>query len=181
MSSGFLEPLESTSIFLIQAAVTDLANLMPAPGGGPPDPRLAAEFNRLFAIHYDRTRDFLVLHYTANARHGEPLWDHVRNMALPDSLAHKIALFRSSGRAPDYKLGLFSRDSWLAVLMGQGILPQAHDRLADRAPLDEVAERLADLRERIATNAAALPAHAEFIHGYCSAPRGSADDKAVVA
>ncbi|MCH7861948.1 MAG: tryptophan 7-halogenase [Proteobacteria bacterium] len=181
LSGGFLEPLESTSIFLIQAAVTDLANLMPAPGGGPPDPRLAAEFNRLFAIHYDRTRDFLVLHYTANARHGEPLWDHVRNMALPDSLAHKIALFRSSGRAPDYKLGLFSRDSWLAVLMGQGILPQAHDRLADRAPLDEVAERLADLRERIATNAAALPAHAEFIHGYCSAPRGSADDKAVVA
>ncbi|MBN8813415.1 MULTISPECIES: tryptophan halogenase family protein [Sphingomonas] len=181
LSSGFLEPLESTSIFLIQAAVTDLANLMPLPGGGPPDPRLAAEFNRLFAIHYDRTRDFLVLHYTANARHGEPLWDHVRNMALPDSLAHKIALFRSSGRAPDYKLGLFSRDSWLAVLMGQGILPEAHDRLADRAPLDEVADRLAELRERIATNAAALPAHAEFIASYCSAARGTADDRAVTA
>ncbi len=168
LSSGFLEPLESTSIFLIQAAVTDLAKLMPRPGGAI-DPVLAAEFNRLFAIHYDRTRDFLVLHYTANARHGEPLWDHVRNMALPDSLAHKIDLFRSSGRAPDYKLGLFSRDSWLAVLMGQGILPEAWDRQADRAPLDQVAGRLADLRARIASNAAALRAHADFLAGYCPA------------
>ncbi|MBB4840775.1 tryptophan halogenase [Sphingomonas kyeonggiensis] len=175
LSSGFLEPLESTSIFLIQAAVIDLAKLMPRPGGAI-DPRLTAEFNRLFAIHYDRTRDFLVLHYTANARHGEPLWDHVRNMALPDSLAHKIDLFRSSGRAPDYKLGLFSRDSWLAVLMGQGIMPQAWDRQADRAPLDQVVGRLADLRERIASNAAALPAHADFLAGYC--PAG---DVAVVA
>jgi tryptophan halogenase len=180
LASGFLEPLESTSIFLIQAATMDLANLMPRPGG-PIDPRLADEFNRMFAIHYDRTRDFLVLHYTANARHGEPLWDHVRNMALPDSLAHKIELFRSSGRAPDYKLGLFSRDSWLAVLIGQGILPQAYDRQADRAPLDEVAARLADLRERIATNAAALPAHAEFIQSYCSASKGAAGERAVVA
>ena len=180
LSSGFLEPLESTSIFLIQAAVVDLARLMPLPGG-PPDPRLVAEFNRLLAIQYDRTRDFLVLHYTANARHGEPLWDHVRTMTLPDSLAHKIELFRSSGRAPEYKLGLFSRDSWLAVLMGQGIMPQAYDRLADRAPLDEVVDRLTDLKERIATNAAALPAHAEFIESYCSATRGSADDKAVSA
>jgi tryptophan halogenase len=180
LSSGFLEPLESTSIFLIQAAVMDLANLMPSPGG-PPDPRLAAEFNRLFEVHYDRTRDFLVLHYTANAREGEPLWDHVRNMQLPDSLAHKIELFRASGRAPDYKLGLFSRDSWLAVLIGQGILPQAHDRLADRLPLDEVVDRLADLRQRIATNAAALPRHLEFIESYCAAGRSGTDDQAVSA
>ncbi|MEP9357703.1 tryptophan halogenase family protein [Sphingomonas sp. KR3-1] len=180
LSSGFLEPLESTSIFLIQAAVMDLANLMPTPGR-PLDPRLAAEFNRLFEVHYDRTRDFLVLHYTANARHGEPLWDHVRTMTLPDSLAHKIALFRASGRAPDYTLGLFSRDSWLAVLIGQGVLPQAHDRLADRLPLDEVVERLADLRQRIATNAAALPPHAEFIASYCAAGRSGGEDRAVVA
>ena len=89
---------------------------LPDPGGGDRpgqsdadaargiDPRLAAEFNRLFELHYDRTRDFLVLHYTANARDGEPLWDHVRTMALPDSLAHKIALFRAGAAAPDYQL-----------------------------------------------------------------------------
>jgi len=180
LSSGFLEPLESTSIFLIQAAITDLARLMPVPGSAP-DPRLAAEFNRLYEIHYDRTRDFLVLHYTANARHGEPLWDHVRTMALPDSLAHKIELFRAAGRAPDYKLGLFSRDSWLAVLAGQGIEPRAHDRAAERLPLNEVVDRLADLRERITTNAASLPRHAEFIASYCPAGSGKADAQAVSA
>jgi tryptophan halogenase len=93
LASGFLEPLESTSIFLIQAATIDLAGLMPR-RGEKVDPRMVREFNRLFEIHYDRTRDFLVLHYTANDRVGEPLWDHVRHMALPDSLAHKMALFR---------------------------------------------------------------------------------------
>jgi len=167
LAGGFLEPLESTSIFLIQAAVTDLANLMPVRGGGV-DPRLAAEFNRLFEIHYDRTRDFIVLHYTANRRVGEPLWDHVRGMALPDSLAHKIALFEASAAAPDYKLGLFSRDSWLAVFEGQGVLPRGYNRLADRIPLAETEAKLGDLRARIATNAAEMSPHAGFIATYCA-------------
>ncbi|AQA00114.1 tryptophan halogenase [Sphingopyxis sp. QXT-31] len=168
LSSGFLEPLESTSIFLIQAATTDLAALMPR-RGEKVDPRLVAEFNRLFEIHYDRTRDFLVLHYTANARAGEPLWDHVRHMALPDSLAHKIALFRESAIAPDYKLGLFSRDSWLSVLEGQGVLPSATNLLTHRQPDTELQARLDDLAERIAVNAADMTPHAEFIAGYCAA------------
>jgi tryptophan halogenase len=172
LASGFLEPLESTSIFLIQAAIVDLANLMPTRGGV--DARLAAEFNRLFEIHYDRTRDFLVLHYAANRRHGEPLWDHVRTMKLPDSLAHKIALFEEGAAAPDYKLGLFSRDSWLAVLVGQGVLPRGYNRLADVIPMAELETRLADLRERIALNAGDMSSHAEFIAGYCAAAGGSA-------
>jgi len=178
LSSGFLEPLESTSIFLIQAAVVDLANLMPARGGGV-DARLAAEFNRLFEVHCDRTRDFLVLHYAANRRHGEPLWDHVRNMTLPDSLAHKIALFRESAAAPDYKLGLFSRDSWLAVLEGQGVLPRSYNRLAERIPMAELVEKLAELRDYIRLNAVAMGSHAEFIAGYCDA--GASGAGAMVA
>ena len=168
LSSGFLEPLESTSIFLIQAATTDLAALMPR-RGEKVDPRLVAEFNRLFDIHYDRTRDFIVLHYTANARVGEPLWDHVRHMALPDSLAHKMALFREGAAAPDYKLGLFSRDSWLAVLEGQGVLPSATNLLTHRLPAAELQARLDDLADRIAVNAADMTPHAEFIAGYCAA------------
>ena len=84
LASGFLEPLESTSIFLIQAATTDLAGLVPRRGERV-DPRMVREFNRLFEIHHDRIRDFLVFHYTANERIGEPLWDHVRTMPLPDS------------------------------------------------------------------------------------------------
>jgi tryptophan halogenase len=168
LSSGFLEPLESTSIFLIQAAIVDLIALMPKPDTGI-DPRLAAELNRLFEIHYDRTRDFLVLHYIANRRHGEPLWDHVRNMTLPDGLAHKLALFEKGAAAPDYKLGLFSRDSWLAVLVGQGILPRGYNRLADAIPMDELTAKLADLRSRIALNAGDMTSHADLIAGYCAA------------
>jgi len=168
LAGGFLEPLESTSIFLIQAAVVDLANLMPTRGGI--DRRLADEFNRLYEVHYDRTRDFLVLHYCANRRAGEPLWDHVRNMRLPDSLAHKIALFEACAAAPDYKYGLFSRDSWLAVLIGQGVVPRGYNRLADRLPADELSTRLRDLRRRIRANVDAMTDHAGFVAAYCPAP-----------
>ncbi|KPF81390.1 tryptophan halogenase [alpha proteobacterium AAP38] len=169
LSSGFLEPLESTSIFLIQAAMFDLVGLMPRPGGGI-DPRLAAEFNRLFEIHYDRVRDFLVLHYVANSRHGEPLWDHVRSMEMPDSLLHKLDLFREGAAAPDYKLGLFSRDSWLSVFEGQGVMPGAYARLADHLPLPELERRLSDLRGRIRDGLSGMPAHADFIARHCAAP-----------
>lgn len=168
LASGFLEPLESTSIYLVQAAVTDLATYLPKKRG-PVDPRLAAEFNRLFAMQYERVRDFLVLHYAANQRVGEPLWDHIRHEPLPDSLQHKIALFRARGMAPDYQYGLFARDSWLAVMIGQGIMPTHHDRLADAIPLDALEGRLRDFRDRIAAGVATMPDHAAFVADYCGA------------
>jgi len=167
LASGFLEPLESTSIFLIQAAVTDLIDLMPRPGA--PDPRLADEFNRLNAMHHDRVRDFLILHYVANRREGEPLWDHLRTMPVPDSLAHKIALFRARGTAPDYQFGLFSRDSWLAVLYGQGVVPAGHDPVADTFDVDLVDARCADFHDRIASGVALMRPHRAFIESYCPA------------
>ncbi|MGY4397585.1 tryptophan halogenase [Sphingomonas sp. UYAg733] len=169
LASGFLEPLESTSIFLIQAAVIDLINLMPSAGqSGKIDPRLASEFNRLAEMQYERVRDFLILHYIANERIGEPLWDYVRDMTVPDSLAHKIELFRSRATAPNYQYGLFARDSWLSVLIGQGIMPGGYDRLADALDLDTLDTKLTDLADRIATNTAAMPSHSEFVAGYCA-------------
>src|ERR1700720_1843876 len=168
LASGFLEPLESTSIYLIQAAVTDLINLMPRPGAVA-DPRLIDEFNRLNDMQYERIRDFLVLHYTANRRVGEPLWDYVRSMPLPDSLVHKLALFRAGASLPNYQFGLFARDSWLSVLMGQGINPQGYDRLADAFTMDTLEERLAELRNRIQTNVNAMTSHGEFIANFCGA------------
>ena len=168
LSSGFLEPLESTSIYLVQAAVTDLATYLPK-ARGPVDPRLAAEFNRLFALQYERVRDFLVLHYAANRRENQALWDHVRREPLPDSLKHKIDLFRARGTAPDYQYGLFARDSWLAVMLGQGILPEHHDRLANAIPLDAIEQRMRDFGRRIAGGVARMPSHAEFVSGYCDA------------
>jgi tryptophan halogenase len=169
LASGFLEPLESTSIYLIQAAVTDLIRLMPRPGSTATDPRLVDEFNRLNEMQYERIRDFLVLHYTANARVGEPLWDYVRSMPLPDSLVHKLQLFRSRAALPNHQYGLFARDSWLAVLVGQGIIPEGYDRLADAFALPTVEERLTDFRNRIQTNVDAMSSHDAFIADYCQA------------
>jgi tryptophan halogenase len=91
-------------------------------------------------------------------------------MELPESLAHKIALFRASAAAPDYRYGLFSRDSWLAVLVGQGVLPAAWNPLAEAVPLDDLEARLADLKYRIEVNAADMTAHGDFIRSYCPAP-----------
>jgi tryptophan halogenase len=170
LASGFLEPLESTSIYLIQAAVIDLVNLIPTPDSGRRvDPRLADEYNRLNAMQYERVRDFLILHYAANRREGEPFWDQLRAMPIPDSLAHKLALFRARGAVPNYQYGLFARDSWLSVLAGQGVSPGAYDRLADGFDLDTVAARLADFRGRIEAGIAAMSPHGEFVAYYCGA------------
>ncbi len=169
LASGFLEPLESTSIYLIQAAVTDLVRLMPRPGSTGTDPRLVAEFNRLNDMQYERIRDFLILHYTANGRVGEPLWDYVRSMPLPDSLVHKLQLFRSRAALPNHQYGLFARDSWLAVLVGQGITPGGHDRLADAFTLPTLEERMTEFRDRIRTNVDAMSSHGAFIADYCQA------------
>ena len=178
LASGFLEPLESTSIYLIQAAVTDLVNLMPRPGSTAVDPRLIDEFNRLNEMQYERIRDFLVLHYTLNRRVGEPLWDYVRSMPLPDSLVHKLQLFRSRAALPNYQYGLFARDSWLSVLVGQGIIPAGYDRLADGFTLAKLEERLTEFRNRIQTNVDAMSAHGAFISDYCGAGEATASDEA---
>jgi tryptophan halogenase len=178
LASGFLEPLESTSIHLIQAAVIDLVNLMPRPGPTGIDPRLADEFNRLNEMQYERIRDFLVLHYTLNRRVGEPLWDYVRSMPLPDSLVHKLQLFRSRAALPNYQYGLFARDSWLSVLVGQGIIPAGYDRLADTFTLAMLEERLTEFRNRIQTNVDAMSPHGAFISDYCGAGEATASEDA---
>lgn len=166
LASGFLEPLESTSLYLVQVAITQALKLLSA---GPVDDRMRREFNRAIDLEYQRVRDFLILHYHANCRAGEPLWDYTRAMAVPDSLAHSIELFRQRGYVQSYADGLFSPPSWIAVFNGQGILPQGHDRMAEVAPLALVVEKLADLRERIAQAVAAMPTHDATIDLYCRA------------
>jgi tryptophan halogenase len=179
LASGFLEPLESTSIFLIQAAVVDLISLIPAPHSAQSDPRLRNEFNRLSDMQYDRVRDFLILHYMANRRFGEPLWDYVRTMAVPESLRDKLELFRSRSALPNYQFGLFARDSWLAVLIGQGIEPSNYDHMADAIPLAALEEKLTVFRERIRSNVAAMTSHSEFIANYCGRMDAAVSEGAV--
>jgi len=170
LASGFLEPLESTSLFLIQKAIQDMLRLLPSPEARGVDERLVREFNRSSDALYERIRDFLILHYTANRRFGEPLWDHVRDYELPESLHHKLRLFDARGHVPYFKDGFFSRDSWLAVLFGQGLMPGAHDRLADCLPRELLDARLRELHSRVAAHAGAMPSHAELIARYCGEP-----------
>jgi tryptophan 7-halogenase len=170
LASGFLEPLESTSIFLIQRAIQDLLRLMPVRSvGEAADPRLSNEFNRRSDALYERIRDFLILHYVANRRGGQPLWEHVRAQELPPSLQHKMQLFEARGHVPYYKDGFFSRDSWLAVLFGQGLRPTAYDRLADAVPLAQLDSKMRELLDRIDGHVAQMRPHSEVIEHYCSA------------
>jgi len=167
LSSGFLEPLESTSIYLIQQAILALTELMPTTTDI--DPRLAEVFNQRVALEYDRVRDFLILHYHANGRDGQAMWDHCRHMAIPDSLAHKLDLFRSRGHVPFHKDGLFARDSWLSVLFGQDVVARGFDRMAAAVPPAGLQQKLEDLRRRIDGRVAVMTSHETFVATYCAA------------
>ena len=167
LAGGFLEPLESTSIYLVQMAIMHMLTLMPA--GRAIDPALPREFNRVMDVEYDRIRDFLILHYIANEPDA-PLWERVTAVDVPDTLADKIDRFRHRGHVQAYRDGLFGPPSWQAVFVGQGIEPRAADRLADVLPAATVDERLANLAATIADAAATLPSHADFIARYCPAP-----------
>jgi tryptophan 7-halogenase len=163
LASGFLEPLESTSIYLIQVAVMNLVALFPTCPG---DPVLAAEFNRRLDVEYERIRDFLILHYKLNRRE-EPFWRHCRDMSVPDSLAEKMELFRHRGAVPRYGEGLFSPPSWVSVFYGQGLEPASVHPLAEAMPMGELAQRLAAMHAQIEEEVAGMPAHDEFVtdHG----------------
>jgi tryptophan halogenase len=164
LSSGFLEPLESTSIYLIQAAISALVELFPEKAISPLD---RDEFNRLIDMEYDRIRDFLILHYHATERSDTPFWDYVRTMTVPDALHEKIELFRRSGRIVKYREGVFLDASWVAVYMGQRIIPEGHDMRADLPPLDALARSAEALRSDIHAKAERMPDHRSHIEAYC--------------
>ena len=167
LAGGFLEPLESTSIYLVQMGIAFLLTLLPS--ARQVDPALVREFNRNIDIEYDRIRDFLILHYHANQRDDSELWRHCRTMALPDSLRAKIERFRHRGHVHAYRDGLFGPPSWQAVFVGQNIVPTGHDRLADRVPDAVLATRMHALHADIAAGVAAMPAHDAFVRDYCAA------------
>ncbi len=166
LASGFMEPLESTSIHLVQKGLTHLLNLFPDRTFSP---ALAAEYNRLAAEEYERIRDFVMLHYKATSRDDAPLWDYCRNMAIPDSLAYKISQFRHRGRVIKYNGDLFATANWLAVLLGQGVVPQRYDPLIDQYDYRDMRSSLLQMAAAIASTADAMPPHAGFIAAHCRA------------
>jgi tryptophan 7-halogenase len=164
LASGFLEPLESTSIYLIQAAITGLIELFPEKEIAPSD---RDEFNRIIDLEYDRIRDFLILHYHATERSDTSFWDYVRTVEIPDSLAEKMELFRRRGRVAKYREGVFLEASWIAVYLGQRVIPQGHDMRADAAPAEPLARAMEQLRIDISEAAMKMPEHLARIHQYC--------------
>jgi tryptophan halogenase len=168
LASGFMEPLESTSIHLIQTAISKLVNLFPDRDFHQAD---IDYYNRTTAIEYERIRDFIILHYHANQKAGSPFWDQVRTMPIPDTLQEKYDLWRHHARVFRVEDELFDVTSWVAVLEGQGIPPRGYDPLADAMPAEKLHALLPRIRAAIARGADAIPAHEDFIAQNCAYDR----------
>lgn len=165
LAGGFLEPLESTSLHLIQMGVQRLLRLLPDRRH---DPLNAEEYNRATAVEFDRIRDFIILHYYANTR-TEPFWTACAHMQIPDELAYKIKHFMGSGRLVSPQDELFRNPSWLAVYLGQGLIPDRYDVLADARPDVDAAGRLRALRTLMRDAAQTFPTHDDYLARNCPA------------
>jgi tryptophan halogenase len=166
LASGFLEPLESTSIHLIQSGVSRLVSMFPDRHF---DPALIDEFNRQSRFEFERIRDFIILHYHANERTDSPFWTERREMAVPEALRAKLDLFRSTGRIYREHDELFTEQGWLQVLIGQRIAPARYHPLADGLSDAQLQEFLANIRILIDRAAAAAPGHMDYIMANCAA------------
>jgi tryptophan halogenase len=160
LAGGFLEPLESTSIHLVQSAIARLIEFFPDAGFHPAD---IAEYNRQSAFEVERIRDFIVLHYHLNRRTDSTFWRDCAAMAIPDTLQHKVDLYRAHGRLVRIDNELFAEAGWLQVFEGQGLRPERHHPLAGLRSDAETEAYLAGVREVISNCARAMPSHAEFI------------------
>ncbi len=165
LASGFIEPLESTSIHLVQNGIARLISHFPDRGFAQVN---IDTYNRRIAYDYERIRDFIILHYTANQR-DEPFWRYLREMDLPDSLSAKIELFKATGRIFREQEELFAEVGWFQVLVGQNIIPETYHPLADVLTQDELAGFLRDIRTIVSTPVPHLPSHSDFIRRYCAA------------
>ena len=171
LASGFLEPLESTSIYLVQIAIMQLIPLLPSKTV---DPRLRDEFNRLMDLQYERIRDFLILHYKLTSRDDAEIWRYCAAMEVPDSLTRKIELFRHSGIIERYREGLFTPISWLSVFTGQGLIPESYSPLADATPDEKLVAQMDQFRSDLRDRAEEMLPHDRFIDRYCNAQSAAA-------
>ncbi|OYX16737.1 MAG: tryptophan halogenase [Sphingomonadales bacterium 32-67-7] len=171
LSGGFMEPLESTSIHLIQRAILRLIRMMPQ---GAISPRDIAEFNDQQFQDMEQIRDFLILHYKATDRRDSPFWRQCAAMDVPDSLAQKIELFRETARVFRRNEELFAENSWVQVMLGQGIEPQSWHPIAGKLNDDELDRLLGMIRQDVTRTVAGLPAHADYVARYCGAAEPAA-------
>jgi len=166
LSSGFLEPLESTSIHLVQAGITKFLDFFPHRKC---DPILIERYNEEMAFQYETIRDFIIAHYKVTEREDTEFWRYCKHMSIPDSLSDKLTLFRERSEVKPYPGDLFGDISWFAILYGQGLTPEGYHPLADAMSDDDLQLRLAGIRKAIMERVEALPAHADFIQRCCAA------------
>ena len=171
LSGGFMEPLESTSIHLIQRAVLRLIRMLPL---GKTSERDVAEFNDQQITDMLQIRDFLILHYKATERTDSEFWRYCKSMPIPDTLEQKIELFREAGLVFRKNEELFVENSWVQVMMGQGIMPQTHHPIAEKLTDEELARFLATIRDTVAKTVKSLPEHAAYVSRYCGIARAAA-------
>jgi tryptophan halogenase len=168
LASGFLEPLESTSIHLVQAGISKLLKLFPTRGFSQPD---VDEFNAQMDFETTRIRDFIILHYHLNRR-TEPFWTERREMPVPETLTRRMALWRSHGRLFREHTELFTEVGWLQVLHGQGLKPEGYDPLVDLYPEAEIQQFLQGIEGVISKCVEVMPLHSRYIAEHCAAVRG---------
>lgn len=167
LAAGFMEPLESTSLHLIQSSVIRMVRLLPDAGF---DQAGIDEFNRQTDFEYERVRDFIILHYKATERTDTPFWDYCRTMEVPATLQRKMDLFAANGRIFREDEELFSEESWIQVFLGQGVIPRGYDPLVDIKSDAQVAQFLGNIEAVIAKCVKVMPGHADFVAKTCPAP-----------
>ena len=166
LSAGFLEPLESTAIHLIQSGISRLLSLFPDRGF---DQAVIDEYNRNTRREYEQVRDFLVLHYRTVERRDTPFWRRCAALPAPDGLRHKMEIFNATGQIFRESEELFTEHSWLQVMVGQGILPRRHHPLADNLPREKLDEFLGSIRTLIRGAVEKMGSHEQFIAEHCAA------------
>ena len=168
LASGFIEPLESTSIHLIQRGIIRLMQLFPTQGVCQAD---IDEYNQQARLEIEHIRDFIICHYHVTNRNDSPYWNACRSMEVPASLQHRIDLFRENGRVFRVPNELFAENSWIQVMLGQGIMPKQHHQSADLMGDSELSRFLDGIHSSIDRTVAQLPTHQAYIQKYCGAPK----------
>lgn len=165
LAGGFVEPLESTSIHLIQIGVHRLLKLFPFEGC---NEYLIRRYNELSRIEYENIRDFIILHFKATERDDTPYWRDCRDMAIPDSLAERLELFRATGYVHYNTDEVFGVTSWLKVMTGQRIVPRGYHHFPHVISDEKIFSGLLSMKEKIANAVKKMPTHADFLKAYCA-------------
>ena len=166
LCSGFVEPLASTSIHLVQSGIAKLLALFPDKRF---DPVERDEYNRQMQEVFEDVRDFIILHYKVTRRDDSDFWNTCRTMDVPDSLAAKLDLWRAKGRVFRQGRELFATASWVAVLLGQGLAPEEPEPAANAMDPDFMTNAIDQMRLSYRRTAEQMPTHADFIARNCRA------------